>query len=362
MRVHLVNGFLGSGKTTAIANAAKQLMADGQNVGVVTNDQGKYLIDTAFFKLSDIPAVEVTGGCFCCNYSLLDEQLAHLKAEYQPDIIFAEAVGSCADIVAAVIEPRSITLEQINSFSVFADARLLRRRLLDQPLMFSEDVLYIFDQQLDEADLVVVNKIDLLDAETLAGLRELVQQRFPGKRVRYQNSHAASDVAGWLAQLGDLDGTLTVQRSAIDYERYAHGEVQLAWMDQSYELHAAEGQTRATLIALIELIQRRLNDARIPIAHLKMLVQPGQAQPLKLSLTGAEAGSPADTIPDLPDRPVKLLVNARVEGDAATVRELITGAIADAARAVGATVRLEHEEAFHPAPPSPPASGQIGAS
>lgn len=46
---HLVGGFLGSGKTTAIIQACKRLLQTGQKVGVITNDQGKYLVDTAFF-------------------------------------------------------------------------------------------------------------------------------------------------------------------------------------------------------------------------------------------------------------------------------------------------------------------------
>lgn len=50
MKLHLVGGFLGSGKTTAIINAAKKLMKDGKRVGVITNDQGRYLVDTAFSK------------------------------------------------------------------------------------------------------------------------------------------------------------------------------------------------------------------------------------------------------------------------------------------------------------------------
>ena len=74
-------------------------------MGVVTNDQGKYLVDTAFFRLSDLPAVEVTGGCFCCNYDDLDARLAQLIATAHPDVIFAESVGSCADIVATVVKP-----------------------------------------------------------------------------------------------------------------------------------------------------------------------------------------------------------------------------------------------------------------
>ena len=57
MKLHLVGGFLGSGKTIAIIAAAKNLMAEGLCVGVVTNDQGKYLVDTAFLALSGIPTM-----------------------------------------------------------------------------------------------------------------------------------------------------------------------------------------------------------------------------------------------------------------------------------------------------------------
>jgi len=87
MDLHIVGGFLGSGKTTAITWASKLLMAQGKRVGVVTNDQGKYLVDTAFFQLSNIPAVEVTGGCFCCNYDDLEKRINQLKETQQPDVI-----------------------------------------------------------------------------------------------------------------------------------------------------------------------------------------------------------------------------------------------------------------------------------
>jgi G3E family GTPase len=105
IRLHLVAGFLGSGKTTAIANACKLLIRQNQRVGIVTNDQGKYLVDTAFFQLNDFPTVEVIGGCFCCNYSELEDQLDTLIAQVKPQVIFAESVGSCADMVATVIKP-----------------------------------------------------------------------------------------------------------------------------------------------------------------------------------------------------------------------------------------------------------------
>src|SRR5512140_261378 len=105
MNLHLVGGFLGSGKTTAIINAAKLLMDQGRRVGVITNDQGKYLVDTAFFRLSAVPALEVTGGCFCCNYDDLNGRLSQLVASTPPEGIFAESVGAWADIVATVVKP-----------------------------------------------------------------------------------------------------------------------------------------------------------------------------------------------------------------------------------------------------------------
>jgi G3E family GTPase len=105
MKLHLVGGFLGSGKTTAIIAAARQLMRRGKSVGVITNDQGRYLVDTAFYRASDIPAVEVTGGCFCSHYDDLEDQLEDLVTAHNPDIIFAEAIGSSADLVGPLAGP-----------------------------------------------------------------------------------------------------------------------------------------------------------------------------------------------------------------------------------------------------------------
>ena len=145
-------------------------MAAGKKVGVITNDQGKYLVDTAFMKFNDIPTVEVTGGCFCCNYQDLNSQINILNDQIKPDIIFAESVGSCADLVATVINPLLKFAENDVhplSLSVFADSRLLLRRLKGEPLPFSDDVTYIFDQQLEEAGILLINKVDLLKTEEL---------------------------------------------------------------------------------------------------------------------------------------------------------------------------------------------------
>ena len=353
-QLHLVGGFLGSGKTTAIAEAARQLLARGIRVGVVTNDQGKYLVDTAFFALQDVPAVEVSGGCFCCGYDDFVERLSELRASAQPQVIFAESVGSCADIVATVVKPllelRSIDLPP-SSLSVFADARLLLRRLQGQPLPFSDDVVYVFDQQLAEAGLVVANKIDLLASEqhaTLAGLMA-TDSVLADKRTRLQDSTSPESVATWLRTIESEGLALAAAPLDIDYSRYGAGEVRLAWLDQIVDITVAQGPVRQAVDEALSRIITALRKATPAIAHLKFVIS-GIDGEAKISVTSADTGDSWRTgLPPLVGNTARLLINARVELPAETVERVIAASFAG----VEADIRVVMSNAFHPAMPSP---------
>ena len=78
MKIHLLTGFLGSGKTTAIQHASRMMLRKGVRTGVITNDQGLKLVDSDFFKSRDIPSRQIVGGCFCCNYNDLDDRIHSL--------------------------------------------------------------------------------------------------------------------------------------------------------------------------------------------------------------------------------------------------------------------------------------------
>ncbi|MGA2380559.1 MAG: GTP-binding protein, partial [Spirochaetia bacterium] len=132
MTVHLVGGFLGSGKTTAILEASRLLIKRGVSVGVITNDQGSNLVDTAFLQSLGIKASEVTGGCFCCNLPDFQRMLEELQEIAAPQVVFAEPVGSCTDLVATVMKPLAEAQgpsRKIGSLSVLTDIRLIRQRL-----------------------------------------------------------------------------------------------------------------------------------------------------------------------------------------------------------------------------------------
>ncbi len=372
MNLHIVSGFLGSGKTTAIIGAAKHLMAEGKRVGVVTNDQGKYLVDTAFFELSRVPTVEVTGGCFCCNYDDLGARLDQLKATAQPDVIFAESVGSCADIVATVVKPL-LTLKHDTmaptSFSVFTDSRLLQRRLQNKPLPFSDNVVYIFDKQIEEAGLLVINKVDLLAEEEVYEIQRLAHARFPDKPLHLQNSLDPASVAGWVDMLTSGEVPLPSAPLDIDYKRYGDGEAQLAWLDEAITFQVSQGQGRAVILTLIEAILGAIQQQEIPVGHLKFYVQSSHgtgdrpAQDGKISFPAMPEAAMLTAhlddvawqaqVPVLPGTQVTLLVNARVETQATALRELIHQAVEHTVKETDATYQESDVAFFHPKFPNP---------
>ena len=104
MKVYLVGGFLGAGKTSAIRALSRALAARGERVAIVTNDQGHALVDTALVQGDAAMVSEIGGGCFCCRYPELEAALFAAE-DAGASVAVAEAVGSCTDLVATVLSP-----------------------------------------------------------------------------------------------------------------------------------------------------------------------------------------------------------------------------------------------------------------
>src|SRR6266496_6337203 len=277
-RYIMIGGFLGAGKATALSRLARHLTGQGLRVGLITNDQGNQLVDTATLASQGFPVEEIPGGCFCCRFNSLIEAAQKLSAATRPDVFIAEPVGSCTDLVATVSYPlRRMYGNQFSlaPLSVLVDPiRALRVFGLGEGGNFSDKVRYIYRKQLEEADLIVINKCDLLAGDQLDRLHTALKKDYPASRRLEISAKLGLGLAEWFQRL-TTDHQSTRAAMALDYESYAAGEALLGWLNATLQLDAAAPIDGNALLRLFAAeLQARLAGQSAEIAHLKMTLDP----------------------------------------------------------------------------------------
>jgi Ni2+-binding GTPase involved in maturation of urease and hydrogenase len=278
--IQLVGGFLGAGKTTAITRLATRAIASGRRVAIITNDQADNLVDTALVRASGLDAREVARGCFCCRFDELVATVDQLEAESQPDLIIAEPVGSCTDLVATVINPlRSYYAGRflLTPFTVLVDpVRALRVLGGEERVGLSARVAYIYRMQQQECDAIGISKIDLLSTSDRDRVASLLSDHFPGRRLFAFSSATGEGFEEWAAWLGSNVASGQVVAD-LDYDVYAAGEADLGWLNNSLSL---SGDTPFDMddvvLDLADRIREALGRQNLAIAHGKMLISNGK--------------------------------------------------------------------------------------
>ena len=357
-RYIMVGGFLGAGKTTAILRLARHLTDAGQRAGLITNDQSVGLVDTTLMRSEGFPVEEITGGCFCCRFNTLMEAADRLTAEARPEVFIAEPVGSCTDLRAAVSYPlRRMYGDafEIAPLSVLVDPiRALRVLDLEPGRSFSEKVRYVYDRQLAEADLIVVNKTDIVGADRLARLREALAERYPQAAVIAMSARDGDGVANWFDRV--TGGVLGLGVSPdVDYETYAEGEALLGWLNATVRVSAdAAFDGNALLRDLASRIAPAVG--RGEIAHLKMTLT-AEELPSDIAVLNLVAGDRQAEMAHILKAPIdagELILNLRAEADPDLLHDATSGAFRSwESDGSGRRLVIEHMEHFRPAKPEP---------
>ena len=355
MKIHLVGGFLGSGKTTAIANLCKMLADNGITTSVITNDQGDYLVDSRFIQQADIPFAEVTGGCFCCNYNQLDTQINNLINRTNPTAIFAEFVGSCTDLVATVLKPlleyRGTHNEQV-TFSSFVDSQLFLIHLEGKLMPFNMETNYIWEKQIEEAEILIVNKIDLLNEAELEKLKILAIKAYPEKQLLFQNSLDKESLNKWVEIINTEQKNQVHKSIAIDYEIYGMGEANLAWLDEEIEIISSDNSSVEIAYGFIKRLSDDIVKRKMPVGHLKFYLS-FNSKSEKLSFTTISDNSVP--VPDIFEKcgSVDLLVNARIQTSPEELKNILFDNLNHLRTVKGITINEKFLSYFKPGFPKP---------
>ncbi|MCG6894092.1 MAG: hypothetical protein LJE65_10835 [Desulfobacteraceae bacterium] len=367
VKLIFAGGFLGSGKTTALAALARDIIHGGMRVGIVTNDQSGNLADTVIVRqmLSelDVPVEEVVEGCFCCRFDDLILQVEKILA-YEPDILLGEPVGSCTDFVAAVAHPLKIHYRDAFTFAPFStlvDPDRVRELLLKETgTHFPEEVSYLFRKQLEEADFIVLNKSDLIEPKERGRLERELRKRHPGKEIFVTSALRGDGMLDWRkALLSGRPGADTVLRQ-IDYDRYARAEAVLGWLNAAVKVRS---ETAFDPGGLMEGVLARTRDVlrehNAGVGHVKLALTSG-GRTMWANLTDLRADPYLG--PNIADTASggTLLVNARVRMEPEKLEAAVREVLSAASASFAVTFDIVDLQCFSPAYPDPPYRMQKG--
>ena len=353
-----LSGFLGAGKTTTLIAAARELERQGRRVAVVTNDQGVDLVDTQLVRSALDRVAQVTGGCFCCRFEDLLSVIEAVLDREGADTVIAEAVGSCTDLQATVARP--LAKFYGDQFSVAPLTTVVdpgRLRAFAHAARRGEpesNLSYLFSRQLAEAEIIALNKADLLQGQPLEGLLADLGVNPENHRLVSYSAKTGAGISDLLQAWesttsweGDLD---------IDYDRYAAAEAQLAWLNLQLELHADQTATFLpadwAVVALSHLAQAAQR-ASAEIGHAKISITT-DAGMVKASVTERGAQPSLDLLQVDRTASGQATVNARVACEPATLDEWVAAAIQHADAVAGTTSGVaDQPPAFKPGYPQP---------
>ena len=356
VRFILVGGFLGAGKTTTIARLARTYCERGQKVGIVTNDQAADLVDTHALRAAGFDVGEVAGSCFCCNFNGLARAIEQLESYQRPDVILVEPVGSCTDIIATVVQP--LRRLYADKFSVAPYGVILkpshgRKILKNEPRAgFSPKAAYIFKKQLEEADFVILNRIDELPPNAVDELAGLVAAQYPGIPVVRMSARTGSGFSELLEVL-DQQGHFGQRILDLDYDVYAAGEAELGWLNSSLRVTAPTPFALDDLtLSIVQQLQQSLAANTAEPAHLKTIGM-AEGNYAVANLVSSDTPAVLSVASDYRTRRADVIVNARVAVDPKVLDEYVQAAVRAACQSLAATPLFLQTQSFRPGRPNP---------
>jgi len=189
IKTNLITGFLGVGKTSAILNLMKQKPAH-ENWSVLVNEFGSIGIDGAIYAAQGIQVKEIPGGCMCCSAGVpLHMAVNQILKTTNPDRLLIEpsGLGHPKRVLDTLRGKYLKEILDLRATICLVDAR----NIYDERYTSHEN----FIDQISLADIIVANKSDLSDANTLKDFRGYIQTQFPNKKRIIESQYGCFDIA-----------------------------------------------------------------------------------------------------------------------------------------------------------------------
>ena len=170
-KIDIISGFLGAGKTTFIKKLLKEAIS-GEKVVLIENEFGEIGIDGGFLQDAGIEIREMNSGCICCSLvGDFGKSLEEVLKTYTPDRVIIEpsGVGKLSDVMKAVCDVAGEIDVVLNGSITVVDAQKCK--------MYMKNFGEFFNNQIENAGMIVLSRTDVADAEKVAKAVEMIREK-----------------------------------------------------------------------------------------------------------------------------------------------------------------------------------------
>lgn len=365
-KLMLFSGFLGSGKTTTMVATAEYLKSQGIKVSLITNDLGENLVDTHYARYSNIPVSEIPNGCLCHDVPNFMNIARALSQKEQPDIIFAEPVGSCVDLVRSVYSEIGKNyageVELLPFTCVIDPKRYASVYMHPEDNTFNEEATYMYKKQLEDGDILLLNKCDSITQEEKDAVLESLHTNFPRADIVPISAIKSEHIEAWCSEF--LKGQKpSMHKLDIDWDYILQGNQHMGWYNNILNLRSTDPSDFNKITEqILKEIQKGFELEHAEIAHLKIMCYT-EKEFCKAALTGTNREIFFSNRFTGMDRDVLCNINIRAILPPDPIKRIIADAITKTADIYGLTVNENREQAFDSFTKAPaPSEGGIATA
>ena len=333
IRFMVVSGFLGAGKTTTMIALAEHMNKTFGETAIIANDLGANLVDTNLTQTSGCTVAEIASGCICYQMDNTVDQIRRLRDKDGAVFVMSDIPGcgvGALDHVYHRLANDNADEFTLSPFTVVVDPERLRMIMPERAdINLPEELVYLLKLQLEEADLVVLNKADLLAPEDVERYVDFLHAACPDIPVMVISALERTGIEE-LAEFIATHETALKNFSVRNNQEFADAEAKLTWYNRRLYLKTNDGgkiDCNAVVDDLIESIRMGLIEKKRNVPHLKTFATSGNGDFNKASLIGVDYDVEYAQQFLRPHKNLRMIVNARAVCESRPLARLMDDAL-----------------------------------
>lgn len=334
----VVSGFLGAGKTTSMIAFSRDIKRRGLgNAAVLANDLGAgNIVDAEFCAAAGVMTLPISGGCICYQHENLVGKLHQLEGA-GANVIFSDIPGcgiGALDHVYLELNDKEKDEFDLMPFLCIVDPERMKMVMPEQAsLNLPEEMRFLLDAQMAEADLIVLNKVDTVSEDDANAIVEFIKGIYPKTPVMTMSAMKGTGVS-------EVVDYLLANRSEAIHREIGYGsdefiaaEEKMSWFNtRVYLQHREEVDIdfNEVIADIFEGIRDGLKENNSNVPHLKMFAADSDEELtdfFKASMIGVDYDVIYDRKLDRKYTTLSLIINARCAADAVVMSDIVSDAV-----------------------------------